>query len=197
MPNYYRLPFYVLIGLWQTGQIDAFGIAQFATDNPQLTNGALQYVAFLASRANSPEFDTSLLIKTPFINFGTIAQFITTGDPAEITKRAAIALFPFITPGALTETTPAINLGAAGLIVLVCQYMSKANAGQMFIFPYYNKYSLRKNERLVTMVIGNIVTIVVVRFLKRCIKSYIKSLKFGWNIRSKARIKISKFILER
>ena len=101
----------------------------------------------------------------------------------------------------MTKSDTPSNFTAAALLVAVCQYISKANTGQMFLFPYYSGYSLRRNERLATMIIGNVVTIVVVRFLKKVIQFYKnllkKSFKFGWNLGGKARIKTTKLIKRR
>ena len=196
---YYRLPFYIILGLWQTGHIDAFSIAKFASENQQLINSAIQYAGFIGANAVGPRFDPSLLYKAPFINIGIISEFIGKSNSKEETViNSLIALMPFATAGVLTKTDPASNLTAATLIVAVCQYMSKANTGQMFIFPYYNGYSLKRNEKFATMIMGNIITIVVVRFLKKAIQFYKnllkKSFKFGWNLGDKARIKISKLI---
>ena len=138
---YYQLPFYIILGLWQTGNIDAFSIAQFASENRQLINSAIQYAGFVGGNSVGPGFDPSLLYKSPFINIEIISQFISTStSKEEAVSNAIIALLPFATAGALTKTDPATNFTVSILLVAFCQYMSKANTGQMFIFPYYTGY---------------------------------------------------------
>ena len=46
---YQQLPFYIILGLWQTGNVDAFSIAKFASENRQLINSAVQYAAFVGT----------------------------------------------------------------------------------------------------------------------------------------------------
>lgn len=199
MPNYNVIPFQILLGLWQTKKIDSWGIAKFAAQNPAIANSAIQYAAFLGTQTVTRGFDPTLLFTTPFINIGTIAQYISIGDPTlTVEQRALIALVPFVSAGIVTLTVPAVNFGAAAFIAIVCEYMSKSVLGQMTIFPFYTGYALKKHEKLATLVVGNFIYIVVVRFSRKFIRLYKnllrKSYLIGYNFSSNVKIRFSKLI---
>ena len=91
---YYKLPFYIMLGLQQTGHINAFSIAQFASENRQLINSAIQYAGYIGASTVGPSFDPSLLYRSPFINIGIISEFIgKSNSKEEAITNGVIALF--------------------------------------------------------------------------------------------------------